>query len=186
MSGLALRWALTWEVDLDAAAHAELAALLHRCFPHSRRIGGARSWSSARPEVRLVGREADGRVVAHVAVLRRFLRVPGDGRGLLVGDVGLVGIDPDQRGRGTGARMLAELAGVLHGWELPFGYLTTADELTGFYASAGWVRVPARTRMIEPDERVEVYGGPSMVLPVRSPMADWPAADVVDRNGYEV
>lgn len=183
MSGL--RWSLTWEDDLDAAAHAELAALLHRCFPHSRRLDGSRSWASARPEVRLVGREG-GRAVAHVAVLRRYLRVPGVGRDLLIGDIGLVGVDPAQQGRGAGGRMLAELARVLHGWELPFGFLTTADRLTGFYASAGWVRVPARTRMIEPDERVQVYGGPSMVLPVRASADDWPAADVVDRNGYEV
>ncbi|MCO1655927.1 GNAT family N-acetyltransferase [Pseudonocardia humida] len=181
----AVDWSLTWEDDLDAGAHAELAGLLRRCFPRSRRLDGSRSWASARPEVRLVGRR-DGRAVAHIAVLRRYLRVAGDDRDLLVGDVGLVGVDPDQQGRGTGRLLLVELAGVLDGWALPFGFLTTSDDLTGFYAAGGWARVPARTRMIEPDGRVEVYGGPSMVLPVRSPMADWPAADVVDRNGYEV
>jgi nodulation protein A len=180
-------WSLTWEDDLDAGAHAELAELLHRCFPRSRRLDGSRSWASARPEVRLVGREG-GRAVAHLAVLRRYLRFPDPvaGRSLLVGDVGLVGVDPGQQGRGTGGRLLAELARVLDGWELPFGFLTTSESLTAFYASAGWVRVPTRTRMIEPDGRVEVYGGPSLALPVRSRLADWPAADVVDRNGYEV
>ncbi|WP_214406635.1 GNAT family N-acetyltransferase [Pseudonocardia lacus] len=178
-------WSLTWEDDLDTDGHAELAALLHRCFPRSRRLDGSRSWASARPEVRLVGRE-DGRAVAHVAVLRRHLRVPGSESGVLVGDVGLVGVDPDQQGRGTGRLMLAELARVLAGWALPFGFLTTADDLVGFYAGGGWVRVPARTRMIEPDERVEVYGGPSLVLPVRSTIADWPDVQIVDRNGYEV
>jgi len=180
-----LTWALTWEDDLDADGRAELAGLLHRCFPRSHRLDGSRSWASARPEVRLVGRRG-GRAVAHVAVLRRHLRFAADDRDLLVGDVGLVGVDPDQQGRGTGRLMLAELARVLDGWALPFGFLTTADDLTGFYAAGGWVVVPARTRMIEPDERVEVYGGPSMVLPVRAAMADWPAAGVVDRNGYEV
>jgi nodulation protein A len=181
----AVEWSLTWEDDLDAGAHAELAALLARVFPHSGRIGGTRSWSSGRPEARLVGRR-DGRAVAHLAVLRRFLRFPGAAPDLLVGDVGLVGVDPDRQGEGLGGRLLAAAAEALTGLDVPFGFLTTAEDLVGFYASAGWVRVPARTRQLAPDGLPVVDGGPSMVLPVRARMADWPAADVVDRNGYEV
>ena len=94
-----LDWTSVWEDDV--ADHAELAVVLARAFPHSGRIGGEQSWSSARPELRLVGR-ADGQVVAHAAVLRRFLQI--DGRPQLVGDVGLVAVDPERHGVGPRRR----------------------------------------------------------------------------------
>ena len=51
--------------------------------------------------------------------------------------------------------------------ELPFGFLTCGEHVAGFYATGGWVRVPGPTRMVRADGRVQVYGGVSMVLPVR-------------------
>ena len=69
---------------MTAAEHDELGALLARCFVRSRTpFGPGRSWSSARPELRVVARAGD-RPVAHLAVLRRFLQV--DGGAVLVGN----------------------------------------------------------------------------------------------------
>src|SRR5690349_24043204 len=101
-------WARTWEDDLGGDDHAALGALLARCFPRSfTPFGPGRSWSSARPELRLVG-SVGGRPVAHVALLRRFLQVGSgvDDVPVLVGDVGLVAVDPDVRGTGLGAALL--------------------------------------------------------------------------------
>jgi nodulation protein A len=39
--------------------------------------------------------------------------------------------------------------------------------------------------MVRADGRVQVYGGVSMVLPVRAEIDGWPAGQV-DRNGWEV
>jgi nodulation protein A len=176
-------WALTWEDDLDDDDHAALGGLLARCFPRSfTPFGPGRSWSSARPELRLVG-SVDVRPVAHFAVLRRFLRV-GD-VSMLVGDVGLVAVDPDARATRLGAALLARGRATLDGLELPFGYLTCGEHVAGFYETDGWVRVPGPTRMVRADGRVQVYGGVSMVLPVRRGIEAWPAGRV-DRNGWEV
>ena len=102
-----LSWGSTWENDVTAAEHEALGALLARCFPRSfTPFGPGRSWSSARPELRVVA-HADGRPVAHVAVLRRFLQV--DGAAVLVGDVGLVAVDPARQGSGLGAQLLARV-----------------------------------------------------------------------------
>src|SRR4051794_41598678 len=101
-----LDWTSVWEDDV--VDHASLAALLARAFPRSRSIGGERSWSSARPELRLVGR-ADGQGVAHAAVLRRFLQI--DGRAPLVGDVGLVAVHPAPHRPGFGAPPLTKNRG---------------------------------------------------------------------------
>ena len=98
-------WGLTWENDVTVADHEAFGALLARCFPRSfTPFSSGRSWSSARPELRVVAR-ADGRPVAHLAVLRRFLRV--EGRDMVVGDVGLVAVDPAWQGSDLGAQLLS-------------------------------------------------------------------------------
>ncbi len=182
-SRVPLRWVTTWEDDLTDDDHAALGALLARCFPRSRTpFGPGRSWSSARPELRLVAR-AGGEPVAHLAVLRRFLQVGGVA--VPVGDVGLVAVDPRRQGTGAGAALLARCRETLSGLDLPFGYLTCGERVAGFYASGGWVAVPGPTRMVRADGRVQVYGGVSMVLPVRRGIDEWPAGRV-DRNGWEV
>jgi nodulation protein A len=176
-------WATAWEDDLVEDDHAALGALLARCFPRSfTPFGPGRSWSSARPELRVVARDA-GLPVAHVAVLRRFLQV-GDGS-VAVGDVGLVAVDPDRQGTGLGAELLARCRETLRALELPFGFLTCGEHVAGFYATGGWVPVPGPTRMVRADGRVQVYGGVSMVLPVGRGIEEWPAGRV-DRNGWEV
>jgi nodulation protein A len=175
-----LDWTSVWEDDV--VDHAELAVVLARAFPHSGRIGGEQSWSSARPELRLVGR-ADGQVVAHAAVLRRFLQI--DGRAQLVGDVGLVAVDPARHGSGLGAVLLGRVREALCGLGMPFGFLTCGERVAGFYARGGWARVPGPTRMIRADGRMQVYGGVSMVLALATPLDAWPSGRI-DRNGWEV
>lgn len=174
-------WTVQWEDDVDD--HAAIAALLARAFPRSRAlVGGARSWSTARPELRLIGR-ADGQPVAHLGVLRRFVQV--DGQAQLVGDVGLVAVDPVRQGSGLGAALLAGTRTTLAELDLPFGFLTCGEPVASFYSRGGWVRVPGPTRMIRADGRVQVYGGVSMVLPVCAPLSAWPVGRI-DRNGLEV
>jgi nodulation protein A len=176
-------WSTHWEDDLTAADHDVLAGLLRRCFPRSRAgFPGTQSWASGRPELRLVAR-VEGRAVAHVAVLRRFLQL--ETRAQPVGDVGLVGVDPERQGTGLGADLLARTAAALRELDLPFGFLTCGEQVAGFYRTAGWVRVDNPVRMIRRDQRVQVYGGVSMVLPVRAELAEWPTGRL-DRNGYEV
>ena len=121
--------------------------------------------------------------MAHLAVLRRFLRV--EARAVLVGDVGLVAVDPAWQGRDWARNCSAAAARRWTACELPFGYLTCGEHVAGFYATAGWVPVPGPTRMVRADGRVQVYGGISMVLPVHGAIDDWPGGQV-DRNGWEV
>lgn len=180
MSAPRPEWSSVWEDDVDD--HAGIAALLARAFPRSRTpFGGERSWSSARPELRLVAR--DGAVVAHAGILRRFLQVGGQPQ--LVGDVGLIAVDPDRHGTGLGAELLRRVADALAGLDLPFGFLTCGEHVAGFYERGGWARVPGPTRMVRSDGTVQVYGGVSMVLPVVQEQAAWPSGRI-DRNGLEV
>jgi len=176
-----VEWTSVWEDDVDD--HERLAALLARAFPRSATpFWGARSWSSARPELRLVG-IADGRAVAHVGVLRRFLQI--DGQAQVVGDVGLVAVDPDRHGTGLGAELLVHTRTLLTDLGVPFGFLTCGERVAGFYARGGWARIEGPTRMVRADGRVQVYGGVSMALAVTASLDGWPSGRI-DRNGLEV
>jgi nodulation protein A len=178
-------WAQVWEDDLTGDEHGLLADLLAHAFPRSSNFVGTRSWSSGRPELRLVGWRG-GRAVAHLGILRRFLRVPERDASVLVGDVGLVAVAPRGQGTGLGRELLRHGDAVLRGLDVPFGYLTCGEHVAPFYERCGWVRVAGGTRMIRADGRVQVYGGASMVREVHASLADWPDGFLVDRNGLEV
>lgn len=179
-------WALAWEDDLTADEHARLAVLLAQAFPRSRtRFTNTRSWSSGRPELRLVAWR-EGAAVAHLGVLRRFLRVPERDVSVLVGDVGLVAVAPQAQGTGLGVELLRRGDTVLRGLDVPFGYLTCGEHVAPFYERCGWMRAIGGTRMVRADGQVQVYGGASMVRAVHAPLAEWPAGCLVDRNGLEV
>lgn len=177
----AVEWTSVWEDDV--ADHEGITALLGRAFPRSRTpFTGARSWSSARPELRLLGL-LDSLPVAHVAVLRRFLQIGGHAQ--LVGDVGLVAVDPGRHGSGLGAELLVRTRSELAALEMPFGFLTCGEQVAGFYARGGWSRVDGPTRMVRADGEVQVYGGVSMALAVSATSDAWPCGQI-DRNGLEV
>ena len=178
-------WALVWEDDVTPSGHARLADLLAPAFPRSSAFAGARSWSSGRPELRLVAWRG-ARAVAHLGILRRFLRVPERDASVLVGDVGLVAVAPGEQGSGLGRELLRRGDIVLRGLDVPFGYLTCGEHVAPFYERCGWVRVTGGTRMIRADGRVQVYGGVSMVREVHASLAEWPDGCLVDRNGLEI
>lgn len=180
-------WHLTWELDLTEDDHAALAPLLARSFTSSD-LGG-RSWHSERPEARIIGRDDTGAPVAHLAFLRRFIRVQGShpsegARSVLVADCGLVCVEPALHGTGLGRDLLRETARVLAGVEVPFGFLTTGDSLARFYAVGGWQLTPTqRTLTIEHDESLQDWSEASMFLPLTE--TDFPHG-VIRRDGYEV
>ncbi|TGO05694.1 GNAT family N-acetyltransferase [Serinibacter arcticus] len=173
-------WRTVRETDLTAADHTALAGLLARAFPETDLRG--RSWCSERPELRLVGTDDDGAPAAHLAVLRRFVRV-GTAE-VLVADTGLVAVDPSRQGTGLGLALLTEAARVLAGLGVPFGFLTTGHDREGFYSRGGWRRTPTQlTRTIERDESVQVWREASLHLPLGR--GEFPSGEIT-RDGYEV
>lgn len=182
-----LHWALRWEADLAEDDHAALHALLVRGFdalPGA--FGDGRSWSSARPEGRIVGYGEEG-PVAHLGFLRRTLRVEEDDAALLAADAGLVCVDPPLQGSGVGRRLLEQTAAAFRRLAVPFGFLTCGPGAVPFYEAGGWRQLPGQvTRMIDKDGRPERYTGPAMLLPVTSTIDDWPHGRTVVRDGFEV
>ena len=179
-------WRVRWEADLESAEHELLTEMLARAYPaHASLFTGGHSWSGARPEFRVVG-YSGAQPVAHLGVLRRYLRLPTLDDDILVADVGLVAVAPSEQKRGLGRQLLVHTAEILAELGTSYGFLTCRAEVVPFYETGGWQLINGqRTSMIDNANAVEIYEGPTMVLPVQSAIEAWPRT-LVQRNGLEV
>jgi nodulation protein A len=181
-----LTWTLRWEADLSPAESGELGHLLAAVYPAREDLFRTRSWNMARPEARVTG-FLSGRPVAHLGFLRRQLRVGAGPASVYAGDIGLVGVAPELRGAGVGLQLLRRTATIFGELELSFGFVTCRPAVVPFYAAGGWILLPGQvTSGIDRDHRQETYRGPTLVLPVRGTLAQWPRGEVVARDGQEV
>src|SRR5262245_3310022 len=117
----------------------------------------------------------DGRLVSHVGVLERTIRVGGQPRH--VGGVYSVMTRPTDRGRGHASAALERAAAFMRD-ELPragHGLLLCIDERLRFYRRLGWERVPDPVVFDQPLGR-HVNDINTMVLPLRG--RDWPPGEV--------
>ena len=176
-------WTRRWETSLTGEEHADLTGVLTRAFPRTAAFRTGRSWAGARPELRIVV-VRDGQPVAHAALIRRFLRLPDDAV-LLVGDVGLVAVDPDRQGLGLGGALMSAVATTLVDLELPYGFLTCGDDVRPFYRRFGWHPVEEPLRTIDIHHRVEDDRHSGMVLPALRSLVEWPRVPLV-RDGQEI
>ncbi len=177
------RWEVLEESALTLADHEAITALLAQAFPDwSHWFLGSRSWSGMQPERRVLARDADGVVLAHVGIRRIFITV-GD-RDLLVGDTGLVAVAPRLQGTGMGRELMERARGVLEGLAVPFGFLGTGEDRVPFYARLGWETLGDDVVTDYTAFTAEGAGMPMteqggwMVLPVTSAREDWPTGSV--------
>jgi predicted N-acetyltransferase YhbS len=172
-----------WETALTEADHRALSALLTAAFPAHAAAFTLRSWNMARKEARLWLADGAGVPVAHLALERRLVAV-GD-RDVLIAGVGEVAVAPGRQRTGLGAALMRELRPRLQA-ELAadFGYLQCGENVAGFYARAGWTRFANPARYLDPaDERTVLEADwPTMVMPGRRPLTDWPEG-LVDLRG---
>jgi predicted N-acetyltransferase YhbS len=173
-----------WETALTEQDHSALAELLRAAFVgFPDEFAGLRSWALARKEARLWLADGSGRPVAHLAVERRVVGVGGSES--LIAGVGEVAVAPDLQGRGLGARLINELRARLSTeFAADFGFLQCGERVVGFYRRAGFTRASNAVRYLDmKDERtVRETNSPTMVMPGRRPVTEWPDG-VVDLRG---
>jgi GNAT superfamily N-acetyltransferase len=117
----------------------------------------------------------DDRLVAHVGVMDRTIRVGGEP--LEVAGVYSVMTRPADRGKGYASAALRRAAEFMRD-ELPraqHGLLVCIDERVPFYGRLGWQRIDAPVEFDQPGGR-QVNEINTMVLPLRG--RPWPAGDV--------
>ncbi|ACL58907.1 NodA family N-acyltransferase [Methylobacterium nodulans] len=193
-----VRWRLCWENELELADHAELAEFLRKAYNPSgtfnaRPFEGGRSWAGARPEVRAIGYDSRG-VAAHIAALRRFIKVGAVD--LLVAELGLYAVRPDLEGLRISHSMLV-MYPALKELGVPFGFGTVRHalqkHLTRLLGKAGLATIVSGVRVRSTLRDMRLDMPPTrvedlliLVFPIGRPMSDWPAGTIIDRNGPEL
>jgi nodulation protein A len=173
------------EGDLSVEDHVAITRMLAQSFPgYAQGFTGAASWSGMQPEVRITASDEAG-IAAHAGVKRLFVQVGetsfADDR--LVAAVGMVSVRPDLQGTGLGGGLAAAIREVLDEMAVPFGLLETGSDVTGYYERHGWHSLPGTVGSyngfaIEEPARV-VHDHPGwLILPVTSPIEDWPDGDI--------
>lgn len=184
-----IRWEVVEESTLLLPDHEAITAMLAQAFPDwSHWFVGARSWSGMQPERRVLARDTDGVVLAHLGIRRMFVTVGG--QDVLVGDTGLVGVTPRLQGRGLGRELLTRAHAVLDGLRVPYGFLGTGEDRVPFYAHHGWheLRDAVATYSAFTADGAgitETEQGGWMVRPVTARLEDWPAGPI-HLNGQQV
>lgn len=175
-----MQWSACREGRITMGEHAELAVLLRAAYAHvPEHFGGVRTWSSVRPEARVMGRDGEG-PAAHAGVLRRFLQVDGTDR--LTAVVGLVAVRPGLQRRGVGLALLERVRAFLGELAVPLGILMCAEHHVAFYERGGWRRLSPRRAVYSPDDTteprpfVDEITRTTLVLPVTQ--EDWPDGEI--------
>ncbi|WFR68167.1 GNAT family N-acetyltransferase [Curtobacterium flaccumfaciens] len=177
-----IRWEVVEESTLSLPDHEAIAALLGQAFPDwSHWYVGGRSWSGLQPERRVLARDADGVVLAHVGLRRIFITVGG--RDVLVGDTGLVAVAPRLQGTGVGRELMERTNAVLDGLAVPYGFLGAGENRIPFYAHLGWHELEGVVGTFsaftaEGAGISNTEQGGWMVRPVAERLEDWPAGPI--------
>ncbi len=184
-----IRWEVVEENALSLPDHEAIAAMLGQAFPDwSHWYVGGRSWAGMQPERRIIARDADSVVLAHVGVRRMFVTVGGED--LLVGDTGLVAVAPRLQGTGIGRELLERTDAVLDGLRVPFGLLSTGEDRVPFYTHLGWHELAGAIGTFSAFTAdgagvTETEQGGWMVRPVTARLEDWPSGPILV-NGQQV
>ena len=192
-----VQWKLCWENELQLADHAELSDFFRKSYGrtgafNAKPFEGGRSWAGARPELRIIGYDADG-VAAHIGILRRFIKV-GE-VDLLVAELGLYGVRRDLEGLGISFSM-STVYPVLQQLKVPFVFGTVRHAMrnhverfcrSGLATIMSGVGVRSTRADVHPDlPPTRVEDVIVMVVPIGRSMSEWPSGTLIDRNGPEL
>ncbi|MGU3410385.1 GNAT family N-acetyltransferase [Microbacterium sp. M1A1_1b] len=177
-----IRWEVVEESTLSLPDHEAIAAMLGQAFPDwSHWYVGGRSWSGMQPERRVIARDADGVVLAHVGIRRMFIGVGG--QDVLIGDTGLVAVAPRMQGTGIGRELMTRTQTVLEGLRVPYGFLGTGEATVPFYVRMGWHLMDDAVTTFsaftaEGAGVSETEQGGWLILPVTDRVEDWPSGPI--------
>jgi nodulation protein A len=171
------------EGNLSASVEAEIRELLVTAFPEFADFFSRSSYRGSVPEYRLLGRTANGQLVAHLEFGCRQALVGAEPVSIV--GIGAVAVHPRAQGRGIGTRMFGALSRYAIQERLAdFGFLECREAVAGFYERVGFNRVQQTCTSLDHESlEWETYDGPVMVLPLTKPMAVWPTAGDVNLRG---
>ncbi|MFC9962534.1 GNAT family N-acetyltransferase [Streptomyces nigra] len=169
--------------DLTAAELHAVRALLEDAFDGDL---ADEDWEHALGGVHVLVHDEAGRLAGHGSVVMR--RVRHRDRWLRVGYVEAVAVRADQRRRGLGGRVMAELERIVDR-AYDAGMLSASDEGAALYAARGWQVWPGRICALGvdgvvrlPDEEGSTFVRPALAGPLDPAFElvfDWRDGDVL-------
>ncbi|AFT90557.1 MULTISPECIES: NodA family N-acyltransferase [Paraburkholderia] len=192
-----VQWRLCWENELDLSDHVELARFFRTTYGptgafNAKPFEGGRSWAGARPELRAIAYDSKG-VAAHMGSLRRFIKVGSVD--VLVAELGLYGVRPDLEGFGIGHSIRA-MYPVLQELRVPFAFGTVRHALKNHFArlfrnGMGTILHGVHVRSTLPNVHLDlpptrIEDVLAVILPIGSPLSEWPDGAAIERNGPEL
>lgn len=194
-----VRWRVCWENELELAEHIELSEFFRKTYGptgefNAKPFEGGRSWAGARPELRVIGYDANG-IAAHISALRRFIKV-GE-VDLLVAELGLYGVRPDLEGLGI-THSMRVMYPLLQQLGVPFGFGAVRQALQKHVTKLvgrqdlATILPGVSVRSTRPDIYLDLpptrtdHDLVVLVFPIGRPISEWPAGTMIDRNGPEL
>jgi ribosomal protein S18 acetylase RimI-like enzyme len=134
------------EPGMPPHVDAAIRDLLCRCFPPDVPVfSQTRCWHGSSPAWSVVATDAGGRVVGHVGVVVRTVRV-GDARPTVAGIQNLA-VAPELRGAGVGLELMTRAMAEASRRGIAHGLLFCVPKLGKYYQAQGWTVRDVETRM---------------------------------------
>lgn len=140
------------ELDVDRDLDEQIRRGLCQCFPENTAIfSNTRAWHGSAPDWSVIMRDPSGRIIAHVGIVDRAIRVGT--QSVRVGGIQNVFVLPEFRGQGLSDRVMEQAADVMLQQAMDFGLLFCLSGLVKVYQRTGW-------KLIEPVEiaRIDEHG----------------------------
>jgi nodulation protein A len=179
-----LSWTFFAEASMTSSLEHEIRHMLVDAFPDYADFFATVSYRGSVPEFRLIGRQSDNAIVAHLECGPRVIEV-GQHLVRILG-IGAVAVHPTAQGLGVGQQMFSELVASASEMGLAdFGFLQCREAVAGFYQKAGFNRVyQLCTSMHHDTHEWETRDAPVMVMPIAKPITLWPSEGAIHLKGY--
>ncbi|MBZ9751377.1 GNAT family N-acetyltransferase [Deinococcus sp. HMF7604] len=180
---MSLEVQLTPRAEVTPLLEGRLCALLQAAYPQWADFWEGTSFWGSEPEWHLWLAGPGGQPVAQLGFGRRTVTL-GE-QVIHIAGVGGVATHPAWQGRGVGRQLLRALGQTLKAQsDVDYAFLQCREEVAPFYERSGFVRVPNPAHFLDPDEEKWVTNaGPTLVLPVRLALDDWPLEETVELRG---
>jgi len=147
-----ISFAVINEEDISPEMDRAIREILVVCFPTDREYYQRQSWWHCVPKYRVLGRDTEGSIVAHAAVVERKVFVGPNLSEVRVAGIQSFCILPDYRGTGLSNKMMSAAMEEANRRGFDAGLLFCLERLETLYSRMGWSKLNAAVYMANEKE----------------------------------
>jgi len=147
--GRHIKFSVILEQDMSPDIDKEIRDFLVECFPADSEYFGRQSWWRCVPIYRVIGRDSQGAIVAHTAVVDRTVSVGDAPSKMRVAGVQSFCVSKCHRGTDLSRRMMFIVMEEAIKRRFDAGLLFCIDKLETAYTGMGWQRLNSNVYMLD-------------------------------------